>query len=362
MGSSVTEFKCPNCGAPLNFSPEDGEVKCEFCGSTFAVDVLEKLYADAQAEAGNGSDIDWGQETPGSQWAEGEEAALQVFLCPSCGAEIIADDNTIATTCVYCGNPMVLNGRLSGTLKPDFIIPFRKTKDDAVTALKKFYKGKRLLPKVFADANHIDEVKGIYVPFWLFDTDVEGRFVYDATNTSMFSVGDKDITKIDHYRASRKGRMRFDKIPVDGSSKLEDRYMDAIEPFNYDELVPFATAYLPGYLADKYDVDADASMDRVNERLTGSLDIAFASTLHYGEYHLKNKHISILEKNACYALLPVWMLTTRWKDEQYLFAMNGQTGRLVGELPISKGRAVGWFLGITAPLSAIFLALGAWLM
>ena len=360
MGS-VTNFKCPNCGAPLAFSPSDGEVKCEYCASTFQVSVLEKLYEDEQAPAGSSQSADWGKTDAGSAWAEGEEEGLSVYTCPSCGAAIISDDDTIATTCVYCGNPTVLDGRLSGTLRPDYIIPFKKTKQDAIDALKNFYKGKRLLPGAFSAANHIEEIKGVYVPFWLFDSEVDADFVFDATRTSVAIVGENEITSIKHYRVARKGSMSFDKIPADGSTKMEDRYMDAIEPFNYDDLEPFTRAYLPGFLAEKYDVDADASVDRISERINKSVEFAMTQTMAYDKCTPTKQKIELRDKKASYALLPVWMLTTQWQGQTYTFAMNGQTGRLIGDLPVSKGRAAGWFCGISAVSFAILQILAMFL-
>lgn len=356
--AEVTNFKCPNCGAPLAFSPEDGEVKCDYCDSTFQASVLEKLYRDAQAPQGTtDTSIDWGAHAPGGSWEAGEEESLQVYTCPSCGAAIICDENTIATTCVYCGNPTVLEGRLAGTLRPDYIIPFKKTKEEAVAALKKFYRGKRLLPGIFARNNHIEEIRGIYVPFWLFDSDIQADFVYDAVRSHMAIVGDNEITTIEHYRAARSGTMAFDKIPADGSTKMEDRYMDAIEPFNYDELEPFTRAYLPGFLAEKYDVDAEESIARVSERINKSVALAMSTTLPYDQYTPTHQHVALTDKSARYALLPVWMLTTQWQGKTYTFAMNGQTGRMVGDLPISKGRTAGWFCGITAGTFALLSAL-----
>lgn len=356
MADNVLNIKCPNCGAPLNFSPHDGEVVCQYCDSTFKAEVLEKLFNDSQEDT---KALEWGEVTPGSDWGEGEENTLQVYSCPSCGAEIICDENTVATTCVYCGNPTVLNGRLQGSLKPDYIIPFRKTKEDAIAALKDFYKGKCLLPKVFSKQNHIEEIKGVYVPFWLFDSGVDAKFVFDASRTSVLVMDDEDITTIEHYRAEREGSMRFEKIPVDGSNKMEDRYMDAIEPFNYEDLIPFSRGYLPGYLAEKYDVDAAGSVDRVSERIFTSARLAAERTLSYDEYSVTTQNLKLVDHNAKYALLPVWMLTTRWKDETFMFAMNGQTGRLIGDLPVSKGRAAGWFGGITGVLFVIFSTLAS---
>lgn len=362
--AEVTSIKCPNCGAPLNFSAEEGKVVCEYCGSSYEKTVLEKLYADEQALASGEKtkDVDWGTETPGNEWEGGEEESLNLYTCPSCGAEVICDDDTIATTCVYCGNPTVLNGRLSGTLKPDVIIPFKKTKKDAIQALEELYKGKRLLPKVFSKENHIEEVKGVYVPFWLFNAKIQADFVFDATESDVVIGDDADTITTRHYRVERGGELEFNKIPVDGSTKMEDRYMDAIEPFDYEGLEPFTMAYLPGYLAEKYDVTAEDSTERVSERMNTSAEHSITATMNYETFEVTRSNIELKEKSAKYALLPVWMLTTRWKDKTYMFAMNGQTGRMVGDLPVSKGRVAGHFFGISGAIFAVFGIIGTMLM
>lgn len=362
--AEVASIKCPNCGAPLTFSAKEGKVKCEYCESVFEASVLEKLYQDEQAiqASEQTKDVDWGDETPGSEWESGEEGQLQVYTCPSCGAEIICNEDTIATTCVYCGNPTVLNGRLSGTLKPDVIIPFKKTKKDAINALNELYKGKRLLPKVFKKQNHIEEVKGIYVPFWLFDAKAKAEFVFNATEVTVIPGEDADTINTAHYRVEREGTLGFDKIPVDGSTKMEDRYMDAIEPFDYEGLEPFTMAYLPGYFAEKYDVTADDSTERVSGRIETTAQRQIESTLHYDTYDVSRSSVELLEKSAKYALLPVWMLTTRWNDETYMFAMNGQTGRMIGDLPSSKGQIAKYFFGISGAVFAIFGIIGSMLI
>ena len=110
-----------------------------------------------------------------AQWQEGEADGLRSYVCKSCGGEIVGDENTAATSCPFCGNPVVMMGQFSGALKPDLVIPFKLDKKAAKEGLKKHLTGKRFLPKIFKDQNHIDEIKGIYVPFWLFDTDVDAQ-------------------------------------------------------------------------------------------------------------------------------------------------------------------------------------------
>lgn len=244
-------------------------------------------------------------------------------------------------------------GQFTGALKPDFVLPFKCSKEDAVAALKRHYRGKRLLPSAFTNGNHIDEVKGIYVPFWLFDGEAEGSVSYHATRVHTHTMGNYEITEIDHFDVQRAGSMAFEKIPVDASSKMPDDHMDSIEPYDYSDLKPFSKAYLPGFLADKYDVSIEESSSRADERCEGALLAALRKSVGGYSSCQTSKNIHLRRGKVHYALLPVWMLSTQWNGKNYLFAMNGQTGKLVGDLPVSKKKLAAWFAAIAAPLIAI---------
>ena len=135
---------------------------------------------DSVLKNGQPDDMRW-EATAGSEWQEGEADGLRSYVCKSCGGEIVGDENTAATACPFCGNPVVMMGQFSGDLKPDYVIPFKLDKKAAKEALNNHYKGKVLLPKVFKDQNHIDEIKGVYVPFWLFDAGADVNIRYRAT-------------------------------------------------------------------------------------------------------------------------------------------------------------------------------------
>lgn len=380
MPTQVTNYQCPACTGPLHYSAKSGKLECDYCDSSFDVAEIEALYArkeaeaaaakhaaDAKAEAAQAakdeaaeaaaasggwdtSDLsrDWGAEADG----------LRVYSCPSCGAELICDQSTAATACPYCGNPAIVPGQFSGALRPDYILPFRLSKDDAVQALRAHYKGKPFLPRSFTSANHIEQIQGVYVPFWLFDGGAEGAASYRASNTNVFETGDYEITETRHYHVVRAGSLAFEKIPVDASSKMPDDHMDSIEPFDYAQLRPFSTAYLPGYLADKYDVTIDDSRDRADTRCRETLAQALRDTVTgYGACVTEREDIALRRGKVHYALLPVWMLSTKWRGQDFLFAMNGQTGKLVGDLPTDRGRFWGMFAAIAAPLTVALTAI-----
>ncbi|MBQ4137145.1 MAG: hypothetical protein IJD67_03445 [Clostridia bacterium] len=348
--TELKEYKCACCGGAIAFDSTSQRMKCPFCDTEFEVETLE-AYDNAINNPGD-EDMSW-QTSAGGDWQESEESGLRVYVCKSCGGEIVADETTAASACPYCNNPVVMTGNLSGTLKPDLIIPFKLDKKAAIAALKKHYSGKRLLPKVFKDQNHIEEVKGVYVPFWLFDADASASIRYKGTRTRFYSDSRYDYEETSFYSIIREGSLSFEHIPVDGSTKIDDALMEAIEPYKLEGAVDFKTAYLAGYLADKYDVDANAGIERANERIKTSIERVFERSVSgYTGVIAENTAVRLSNTNAKYALLPVWLLNTTWKGEKYYFAMNAQTGRFVGDLPLDKAAASKMQWSLTALIGA----------
>lgn len=359
MSGSITTYQCPACTAPLGFDAATGKLSCEFCGSSYEVAQMKAMMAlkEKKAAAALEQQADegvWNTADLGSDWGCDAET-MRAYSCPTCGAELICDASTAATSCPYCGNPTIVPGQFSGMLKPDFVIPFKVTKEEAVAKLKEHYKGKFFLPKCFSSENALREIKGVYVPFWLFDGEGEGEISCAATRTDIYQIGDNEYTDTYHYHVSRKGTVSFFKIPVDASSKMDDSYMDSIEPYDYSELKPFSTAYLPGYLADKYDVSVEDSAARADNRakktvLEGLLmDACIGYTSCVPEY----EDVRLNRGKVHYALLPVWMLGTEWGGKRYVFAVNGQTGKTVGDLPVNKAKVAATFAAIAGFLIAL---------
>ena len=343
MADNSVSYKCLSCGAPLSFKPEDQKVTCEYCGTELDIKTVEEFYAQKEAAAAAAQaakEAKWDTKAAGSEWEKEEAEMMKAFVCSSCGAEIVTDGNTMATECCYCGNPTMMPSRFDGMLKPDFIIPFKKTKEEAVAALKNFYKGKRLLPNAFTANNRVEAIQGMYVPFWLFDADIDAQGMYKASRSTTVTTEDEIITTTEYYNCERSGTMKFERIPVDGSEKMDDNFMESIEPFDYSVMVPFSSAYFTGYLADKYDVDAEAAVDRADERVNTSAKLCLASTVEGLDGVEPSDDCTVVKNDSAvhYAMVPVWILTTRYNNEPYTFMMNGQTGKVVGSLPIDYGK------------------------
>lgn len=356
-----TNHQCPSCTGPLHFDAKTNFLVCDYCDSKFTVEEIDKLYGNKVEDS-----VNKGMDTESNrQNAEASGTSIfKTYTCSSCGAQLFCDEVTVATSCPYCSNPNVIAGKFNGSSMPDVVIPFKMEKKQAVEALSKFYKGKKLLPKVFTKQNHVEEIKGVYIPFWLYSGTADVKIKGDGTKKSVSRTSQEIITTISHYDIERSGKVPFIDVPVDASVKMDNDMMDSLEPFIYDDMKNFSPSYLPGFLAEVYDDSPENCQSRLDDRVrTSAIEKMKSDIRGYDSFTVKHENVRInLEGKPRYALLPVWLLSTKWNDKNYLFAMNGQTGKMVGKLPVSWGRFFAWFLGLTAGLGAVLTPIVCFIM
>ena len=352
--SSVLEYKCPCCGGAIAFDSASQKMKCPFCDTEFEMQTLKDYDEQLKSEAPDR--MNWDERDRESWNPEG----MVSYICHSCGGEIVGDATMAATSCPFCSNPVVIKEQVQGTYKPDIVIPFQLDREAAKKALQGHMKGKRLLPKSFVREMRIEEIKGIYLPFWLFDASCDAALRFRATRTHHWSDRKYNYTETQYYSLYRAGEAGFVGVPVDGSSAAPDDLMESIEPFDLSRAVDFQTAYLAGYFADRYDVDDKASIGRANERIKTSVEELFRGTITgYQTVRSEASSVNLSQTSTRLAFFPVWMLTTKWKDKNYTFAMNGQTGKFIGDLPVDRTAAWLWRAGIFAVSAAAFYGLVA---
>lgn len=338
----VLDNKCPGCGAKIKFNPKNQLWDCEYCGSKFTLEKMKK-HENASSEKANKQDKDLNQ--------------FDNYHCRNCGAEILADETVTATFCVYCGSTAILKQKIDNGRAPDFIIPFKNNKEDAALAFQKVTKNKPLMPRKFKDVGNVNKITGVYIPFWAYDVDVNGDIVFSCTDVTHWSDSRYSYTKTSRYESTVRANLEFEKVLADGSSRFNDELMDSIEPFDYSGLKEYNHAYLSGFFAEKYDVSEEDAYPRANSRVTNTtLDLARAATHHQTSIERDNQ-LKFDKKKVTYIMLPVWMVNINYNDKIYTFAMNGQTGRMVGNIPISIGRTVMWGLIIFCSIVAIGLAI-----
>lgn len=354
----ILEYKCPSCAAAFTFDPTIQKMKCAHCEAEIEVECLSD-QDDLLKELPASEDLIWG-ERGHRQQLESEEERVQLYICQSCAGELLTDETTIATSCPYCDNSVVLTERIRGDLKPDYLIPFKLDMEAAKQAFSQHLSGKRFLPKVFTKNNHIDDIKGVYVPFWLFNVtaEVDGRF--SGIKSEHWVIGNDSYTKVSHYSLLRSAEMVYQQVPVDASQRITDDVMQSLEPFDFFEAEEFQTAYLAGYLADRYDQPADTSLAVANQRIRQTTEKRLISSIQgFDSVSVDEMSVRLKNDGALYALYPVWFLTTSWKGRSYLFAMNGQTGKFVGDLPFDRWAYWRYFLLLALGFSLVLSAL-AW--
>ena len=332
-GERTEQYKCPACGSPLVFSTESGKLKCSSCDNEYDVGTI-KQYQNNKTEA----EFKWDKKYTDS--LNGTLPEMTSYICQSCGAEIITDGTTAATHCPYCDNEVIITEKLTGALKPNGVIPFKIDKKGIKEKIAQFCTGKKLLPKNFFNEQKIDAVQGVYVPVWLFDGKLDGSVSLNGSTSSSYTTGNYRYTETSHYLITCDGSMEFTRVPVDGSEKMPDDLMNSIEPFDYSQIVPFDGQYLSGFLADRYDKDPDASIPTASQRMMNSAISAFSKNAasDLSGVTLRNNGLNLKDPSVKYVLLPVYIFNLDYAGKKYRFAMNGQTGKLVGELPIDKGK------------------------
>lgn len=359
MAKNLT-YKCPTCGGDLAWNAATRNFKCKYCDDEFTNEQLESLGENEinEEKAEKHRELE-GDKALYTATDGTDNSDLVAYTCSHCGAEIITNRTTAATICVYCQNPVVMSEQVIGDFSPKYVIPFKVEKSKVMEAFKKFSK-KPLTPKSFNPDAVVEKMQGVYVPFWLYSGSASGVIKGTGENDSTFHRNGAKYRETSYYEFTRSGSIDIANVPVDASQKIEDDAMDSIEPYDQRDLTEFSPAYLAGFLAERYDLDADKCFARADLRIKNSLKSSLERSANYDRVHTKSFDASVNIKSRDYALLPSWLLYTKYEDKNYLFAMNGQTGKFIGNLPIDKLKlaiytAIGSVGGFVAGILSYFI-------
>ncbi len=322
------QYKCPNCGAELQYKADRQKFGCDYCLSEYTEEEIKTVCSEQE-------NTDLSQNV--DEAAEAEFTGGNLYVCNTCGAEIMSDQNTAATFCVYCHSPVILKGRLSGEYKPNCVLPFEIGKDKALEIFKEKMGKKKFIPSDFMASQTLEKMTGLYVPFWLAGCNVNASMSATGKHIKSWTSGNYRYCETREYAVERDARITFDGVPADGASKIEDSLMDAIEPFDYSKMKPFSMSYLSGFLADRYDVDKGAVFPRIREKVDKATRDILQSTIEgYSEVDVTGFRNNIMSTKWSYSLLPLWFMTYNYYGKTYEYAINGQTGNMAGIPPLSN--------------------------
>lgn len=354
----ASSFSCPGCGSVMVFDSEKQKMVCTHCDNSMTLDELDKYY-----HIGENMQKSEMQGSAGGEFQEEYNTGdLKVYKCRGCGAEVLTDDNTAATFCSFCGRPSLMEDRLTGALLPKYVIPFKIDKESVVKMYSAWAKKGILTPSTLRSKAVIEKITGMYVPFWLYDYNAEMKMDANCTKVRSEIQGDYKYVHTDHYMVKRDVEADYIKIPADASEKMPDDIMNKLEPFTYSQLKEFDMMYLSGYYAEKYNYDSEQMAPRVEARVRSYIyDLTRSSITGYSTVNVISQNLRLQKCGAKYVMLPVWMLNYTYNGVNGTFAINGQTGKIVAERPISKIKMAGWFVGISTVAFIILLLAGRFL-
>lgn len=323
---------------------------------------MQRLYQQMEQQADKQADPD--ADTLESEADEKAfEESARLYTCQNCGAQIIAEAETSATFCYYCHAPVVLAGRLTGEYRPAWVLPFALSREQAMENFQKWCKKRWFLPKDFTTEKQLEKMTGVYVPFWLTNCESDACVSGIAKRVRSWTEGDYRVTETQEYQVTRAATIPYRGIPADGSQKIEDALMHAIEPFPYQKMKPFRMRYLSGFMAQKYDVSYENVMPYVQARVEeSSYHLLRDDIKGYTSVTLPSKRAVLQNVQHDYVLLPVWFMNFHYRKKEYDFAMNGQTGVQAGTPPLSWGKAFLCSGIVAAAVAVISILLGGWLL
>ncbi|MBQ3776001.1 MAG: hypothetical protein II847_07720 [Ruminobacter sp.] len=332
MAESIN-YKCPACGGAMDFDIKTHKLKCQFCDSEFTVDDVvatkgaKKFNKDGEFVRKN--HFNEPEEPIVRHLAPGDDETCKydTYACRQCGGEIQIPPTVISTICPYCGNNVVFYDKLTGNHIPDLVVPFKIEKFALKEAYQQHLKFKPFVPGKFKRENTFEQIRGYYIPFWIYDLKAEGGATFKAER--------EDPQKVSVYKAHRRGYMLFESIPEDSSKFFDDAMTESLEPFVFNDAIPFETEYLSGFEAHVYDESCNEGAEKASNRAAMTLIDALQETVShmYSRVTFESDDIKTTDIQAQSVLYPIWMLTTKWNGEEYYFAMNAQTGTFVGNLP-----------------------------
>lgn len=350
---AIKSYKCPNCGAGIHFKPDKQKFHCDFCLSEYTEAEINDIYKELEEE-------DKGKEIQEDKMKEDKHLAS--YDCNSCGATVVTDDTTTSTFCYYCHNPVIISNRLSGGFKPKKMITFTIDKEKAQEIFLEWAKKRKFIPKEFYSDSQLEKITGIYLPYWWADCKVDVDYLGEAESIRVWKSGDREYTETKKYQIVRRGDIDINNVEELAFTKIDNDLLNGIGPYDENEAMNFSMPYLSGFFAEQYDISEEDIGPKIEEQVKRYSKSLISDTIGgYSFVKERTNNTNILSKAMNYTLLPAWILTYEYEGKTYVFAVNGQTGKSFGELPINNRKLLGVTAGIFATMS-IGLLLGGMLI
>lgn len=335
---ATKSYKCPSCGAGIQFKPALQKFHCDYCLSEYTEEEIDN--------------------TTHSHQTERESDHLSSYECNSCGAKVVTDDTTTATSCYYCHNPVIISGRLIGDFKPNKLVPFSIDKEKATKTFLNWARNKRFVPKDFYSDSQLEKITGVYLPYWWADCEVDVDYVGEGRNIRVWRSGNMEYTETKKFQIKRQGKMDINNVEELAFTKIDKTLLNGIAPYNENDAIVFSMPYLSGFFAEQYNISKEEITPKIEEQVNRYSKSLINETISgYTQFNDVNSNINIISKDWNYTLLPAWILTFNYNGKTYVYAVNGQTGKSFGELPLNNQKVL-LVSSIIFGITTIALAIG----
>lgn len=343
-----TDKKCPSCGGVMDFSPSTGKMVCPYCGYEEAIKVADERFVAEEIDFSRAEDAalnNWG-------------TATKTVLCKSCGAETVYDTNTIAGECPYCGSNQVMEEKGKDTMAPGGVVTFAIDQAKAGELFKKWIGGKFFVPAAAKESAKPKNFKGLYIPFWTFDTQTNSSYTGQyGIKRKVKKEDGKEETVTDWFNTAGRHAQFFDDVLICGSTQQSESAMHALEPFDTKKAVAYKPEYMAGFTAERYTLNPKSAWEKAKERIKDIIIDNVCSKIRKEKKADDTKDVVVntnySKTTFKYLLLPVWISSYTYNGKVYQFWVNGQTGKVSGDAPFAKAKL---FI-IIAAIVGIFAAI-----
>ncbi len=343
---AIKSYKCPSCGAGLSFKPELNKFRCDYCLSEFTEAEISNLYK--QEDIKEKSLVD--------------QSHLASYTCNSCGATVVTDDTTTSTFCYYCHNPVILSDRLAGDFMPDKMIPFSIDKEKAQSIFLDWVKKYKFVPKDFYSQSQLEKITGIYLPYWWADCQVDVDYLGNLNKEKIYTKDNTQFSEVSTYEIVRKARVNINNVEHLAFNKIDENLLNGIAPYAEDKAIGFSMPYLSGFFAEQYNISQEGVLNKIEKEVrNNSKTLVIESVDDRKNLTEISSQIDIKDTEVNYTLLPAWILTYNYANKTYVFAVNGQSGKPFGELPLDNKKVAMSSLAIFTVILTLMLLGGMWI-
>lgn len=343
-----TDKKCPQCGGVMDFDPATGNLKCPYCDYEETIQVQEEVPRKAEEldffEAEHTENQNWGMNT-------------KTVICNACGAETIYDALQTSAVCPFCGSNQVMDANDQNTMAPGGVVPFSISDEQASASFKKWIRRRWFCPKLAKDSAKPKRFKGIYLPYWTFDSDTFSSYQgeYGITRTYTDSEGETQ-SETDWYHTSGTYDEFINDELILASRNHDISILRKLEPFDTENNKTYKPEYIAGFVAERYSLGLKDAWQNAKEAIYRKLkrNITSEIRLEHSADHVRSLVVTTEFHNITYKylLLPVWISNFKYKDKVYQFMVNGQTGKVAGRTPLSIPKIILATLGVIAIIAA----------